>query len=156
MSPKTYEYAPAGLVKRLMAILYDSFLLLALLFIVGIIFAAIFTFAFNDGNAITGNHPIYPLYRMVMLGILFFTAYMFFGWFWVHGGQTLGMKTWRIQLRGVNSAHVDWIKAGIRFVTAIISWGCFGMGFLWAVGDAKKRTWHDILSSTVLVRLENE
>jgi uncharacterized RDD family membrane protein YckC len=156
MSENPFEYVPVGLMKRLMAIIYDSLLLIALLFTVGIIFAAIFTFAINNGNAITPDHPAYPMYRSLILGILLLTAYLFFGWFWVHGGQTLGMKTWRIQLRTTGNGNISWSTAGIRFIVAIISWCSFGIGFLWAVGDSRKRTWHDLLSSTVLVQLEKK
>lgn len=156
MSEKSIEYEPVGLLKRLAAIFYDLLLLTALLFVVGIILASFATFMINDGNAITASHPLYPVYRILILSALLTTAYIFLGWFWVHGGQTLGMKTWKIQIKTVSGDNLTWHRAAIRFVAAIISWTFLGLGFLWALVDDKKRTWHDILSSTVLIKLEKK
>ena len=153
MSEKTFQYRPASLVKRLVAIFYDLLLLVALLFTVGIIAAAILTFALNDGNAITESHPAFILYRMFMLALLLVTGFLFFGGFWVHGGQTLGMKTWRLEVKSVDGGPVTWKSAAIRYIGALISWGLLGLGFLWSLVDARRRSWHDIFSATVLVQL---
>ena len=108
----------AGLIRRLMAIIYDLFLLLALLFI-----ATAVAMAFNQGEAIEPGQPYYPLYVAYLLAI----SFIFFGWFWTHKGQTLGMKTWKIKLQQNNGQDVTWPLALIRFITAIISWLAFGL-----------------------------
>lgn len=123
MATETPENTPVSLFKRLLAIFYDAFLLLALLFIVGVIAAGIFTFTINDGNAITPEHPTYLAYQLFMLTLLFSTAFLFLGWFWTHGGQTLGMRTWRIKLISNDGSNISWDQAFIRCFTALISWG---------------------------------
>lgn len=133
-----------GLVRRLMAIIYDLFLLLALLFI-----ATSVVMVFNQGKAIAPGHPLYAFYVTCLLLICF----CFYGWFWTHGGQTLGMKTWKMKLQQNNGHAVTWPLAFIRFITAVISWSAAGLGFFWSLFSPQRRTWHDIASNCVLVDL---
>ena len=137
----------AGLFRRLFAIFYDSFLLIAILFIVTYI-----ANAFNHGTAIEPSDTFYPLYVTVVFGL----SYLYFAWFWIHGGQSLGMKTWRIQLVTADSGDIDWKVAAIRFVGAIFSWSILGLGFLWSLFDKKNRCWHDLLSKTVMLDLRDK
>lgn len=134
----------AGLFRRLFAIFYDSFLLLAILFIVSAIATAL-----NQGKAVEPGDVLYPVFVIT----IFCLSYLYFAWFWIHGGQSLGMKTWRIQLQSSNSTAISWKTAAIRYITAIFSWGVFGAGFLWSLFDKKKRCWHDLASKTVLLDL---
>jgi len=134
----------AGLFRRLFAIFYDSFLLLAIYFIVS--YAAIFL---NHGKAIEPDDTFYPLFVLVIIGL----SYLYFAWFWIHGGQSLGMKTWQMQLKSDVGAKIDWQIAAIRFISAIFSWSIAGLGFLWSLFDGKKRCWHDLASKTVLIDL---
>ena len=134
----------AGLFRRLMAILYDLFLLIAILFI-----STAVAMVFNQGNAIQPGQPIYPLYVTCLVII----SFGFYGWFWTHGGQTLGMKTWKMKLQRQNGQAVTWTLALIRFITAMISWSAAGLGFFWSLFHPQKRTWHDIASGCVLVDL---
>lgn len=99
---------PAGLFRRLAALFYDALLTIALAFIV--------TFALlplTDGEAIlastqgrTGN-----LYHALLL----FLVFAYFGLCWTRGGQTLGMKAWRIRLCTENGRRVNWADAVVRF-----------------------------------------
>lgn len=134
----------AGLFRRLFAIFYDIFLLIAIYFIVS--YAAIFL---NNGKAIEPNDTFYPLFVLIIFGL----SYLYFAWFWIHGGQSLGMKTWRIQLQTEDKRIIDWKIAAIRFICAIISWAVAGIGFLWSLFDRKNRCWHDLASKTVLIDL---
>lgn len=148
----TTEQRYAGLLRRLFAIAYDAFLLLAILFIVSGIATAL-----NNGKAVEPDDPLYP----VLVIAIFALSYLYFAWFWIHGGQSLGMKTWRIQLRysdpeKARDSFIDQKTAAIRFFSAIISWGVFGLGFLWSLFDAKNRCWHDISSKTELIDLRTK
>jgi uncharacterized RDD family membrane protein YckC len=146
----------AGLFRRLFAIFYDGFLLIAILFIVSAIATSL-----NQGKAIEPDDTFYPLFVL----IIFFLSYLYFAWFWIHGGQSLGMKTWRIKLISAEanasataktgSTNIGWKTAAIRFISAIFSWGFFGLGFLWALFDKKNRCWHDLISKTQLIDLRS-
>ncbi len=133
-----------GLIRRLFAIFYDIFLLTAILFIISAIATAL-----NHGTAIDSDNPVYPLFVL----IIFVLSYLYFVWFWIHGGQSLGMKTWQIQLQSLDDRTIGWQTATIRFIVAIFSWTASGVGFLWSLFDKKNRCWHDLASKTVLIDL---
>lgn len=143
--PSKIRYA--GLFRRLFAIFYDMFLLIAIYFMVS--YVAIFL---NHGKAIEPSDTFYPLFVSVIVAL----SYLYFAWFWIHGGQSLGMKTWQIQLRTEDTGVIDWKITAIRFVGAVVSWAVAGMGFLWALFDGKNRGWHDLLSKTVLIDLREK
>ena len=142
--PTTTSLRYAGLIRRLFAIFYDCFLLIAILFIVSMLATAL-----NQGKAVQPGDAFYPLFVFVIFAL----SYLYFAWFWIHGGQSLGMKTWRIQLQGCEGNVIGWKTAAIRFAVAIFSWGILGIGFLWAVFDKKNRCWHDLISNTVIIDL---
>ncbi len=133
--------APAGLLDRLAALLYDALLLLALLFV-----ATALLLPFTRGEALQPHNPFYSTY-------LLFISFFFFGWFWMHGGQTLGMRAWRLQLRRLDGKPLTWWHALLRFLTAIPSWALGGLGFWWMLIDRRRLTWHDRISETCIVRL---
>lgn len=153
-SPDTH--APVSLVKRLVVIAYDLMLLIAICFSVAAILSIFTTFVMNDGNAITETHPYYLLNQIIMLGAIFITGILFYVWFWAHGGQSLGMKTWMLLLVSDDGNPISNKQALIRALAAILSWSVFGLGFLWSFVDSRKRTWHDILSASHLVQLEKK
>ena len=146
ITPSTTDQHYAGLFRRLFAIFYDCFLLIAILFIVTAIATTL-----NHGKAIEPDDTYYPLYVIVIFSL----SYLYFAWFWIHGGQSLGMKTWHIRLVADENKEIDWKITAIRFISAIFSWGIFGLGFLWALFDKKNRCWHDLISRTAILDLRN-
>jgi len=141
-SDETLVYA--GIFRRLFAISYDCFLLTAILFIVGYI-----SIALNSGEAVESQNPLHLMFVFTLVSV----SYLYFGWFWTHGGQTLGMQTWRIRLRNENKIPISWKQVTQRYVTAILSWGCFGLGFIWLLFTKKRQCWHDIVTKTVMIDL---
>ena len=79
---------------------------------------------------------------------LLIVATLFFAASWTHGGQTLGMRAWRLQLRRVDGRALDWPTALARYAFAWLAWLPLGLGVLWCAIDARKRAWHDALSGT--------
>ena len=134
--------APVSLLRRLGAVLYDTLLLLSVLFI-----ATALVLVLTGGEAIPAGNPFFSSY-------LLFICFMFYGWFWTHGGQTLGMRAWKIRVQQRNGAAISWWQAMLRFLSAIVSWLALGLGFLWMLVDRDKLTWHDRCSKTVLVLLK--
>lgn len=132
---------PAGLGRRLGAAVYDAMLLTAVLFL-----AAAFVLLFTAGRAIPADSVEFQLY---LGGVI----YLFCGWFWTHGGQTLGMRAWRLQVRSLDDSHVGWFQSGVRLVTAAAAWGLLGLGVLWCLLDPQRRSWQDIASRTRTVYL---
>ncbi|HIF55229.1 MAG: RDD family protein [Methylococcales bacterium] len=127
-----------GFFRHLAIMVYDTFLLLASLFLAtGIIVP------FNQGEAFTSTQYFFPLYLLSI-------SFLFYGWFWTHGGQTLGMMAWKTKVLTFDRQPITWKQALIRFLTANISWLFFGLGFIWQLVDKQQHTWHDRLSKTAL------
>ncbi len=147
MAGNTKTAKHPGLLRRLLAVLYDALLLLALFFVTTAIMMS-----FNDGKAIQPGQTLFWLHKMILIIV----SFLFYGWFWTHGGQTLGMKSWKMQLIQDNGQIVTWPVALVRFVTAMLSWTAFGLGFIWSLFDSRSRTWHDIASGSTLRDLRDD
>lgn len=126
-----------GLLRRIAAILYDSLLVGALLFLATLPFIAL-----------RGGEPVEigdnTLYRVVLVIVIF----GFFVGFWTRSGRTLGMQSWGLQLETMDGQKPTFATASARFLAAILSWAPAGLGFLWQLWDRDKLTWHDRISGT--------
>lgn len=135
------EKRPSGLGRRIAAILYDALLVLALLVLVTVPFY----FVGGGGEAdIYNDNPFHQ-------AMWFVVPFVFFVGFWSTKGRTLGMQSWGLQLEDEDGRVPGPGRASIRFVAAILSTACVGIGFLWQLVDRDKLTWHDRLSGTRLV-----
>jgi uncharacterized RDD family membrane protein YckC len=126
-----------SLLRRFAVIFYDFLLLLSVLFL-----ATALILPFNAGKAFTGNW----LYLIYLLCV----SFLFYGWFWTHGGQTLGLKAWKLQVLTSDKKSITWQQAFLRFSSAIISWSVFGLGFIWSLANKDKRCLHDVFSKTAI------
>lgn len=131
----------SGLRRRMAAIFYDILCLLGIFFLVTMVVVLL-----GNGIAIDSDNIVYDLYLLLV-------AYLYFVWHWVNGGQTIGMRAWRIRLKKQDARRLSWFNATVRFFLGSLS--CiFGIGFLWACFDSKKLTFHDRYSGTRLVKVE--
>ena len=88
--------------RRLASFLYDCLLLLALFMLITAVAVRL-----NNGEAIE-----HVAYKLALLPI----AWFFFAWFWSHGGQTLGMRAWRIKIIDNNRESIGFTRAFVRAV----------------------------------------
>jgi len=141
--------AVPGLFRRLAAILYDSVLVLALM-------AAAFTLIYLPLALGLGLEDLrqYPLYKHAMSAWMLFVGVGFHLWFWTHGGQTLGMRAWRMRLFSADGSPVTLKQAVIRYAMAVLSLAAGGLGFLWILWQPDKLAWHDMASNTRLVLVD--
>lgn len=130
----------AGLLRRLAALFYDSLVVVALWLVATVPFVWI-------ANGAPQGAFTRVAFQLYLLAI----AFGFFGWFWVHGGQTLGMRAWRLKVVDDTGHTVTWARASRRFLAAILSLLCAGIGLLWVMHDRDRRAWHDRLSGTWVV-----
>lgn len=136
-SANLHKHAAAGLMRRMIAAVYDWLLVIALMMIVSTPVIAML------GDAIS---PANPYYRIAMLLVVV----AFFAGFWSHGGQTLGMKAWRLKLRRRDGSPVTLARAGLRFAFASVALLAAGLGFAWMLWDKDGLTWHDRWSDTTI------
>lgn len=140
MKNKTTKH-PVGILRRFGAMIYDTILLIATLF-----FASLPVVL---PLSITLEHPLYPFF----VGYIYLVSFLFFGWFWTHGGQTLGLKTWKTKLISETGNAVTWKQAFIRYLASFICWLTLGLGFLWCFTNRDRLAWNDIWSNTRLKRI---
>jgi len=129
----------ASLLRRIGAMLYDSLLVIAVLMLATLPFIAL-----RGGEIVEPNDNL--VYQISMLLII----YAFFAFFWSYGGQTLGMRAWRMRLETPDGDVPSLAFASLRFVIAIVSFVAFGLGFLWQLWDKDRLAWHDRFSGTRL------
>lgn len=140
MVEKTGQYdQKCSMFRRLAAIFYDGLCLFSVFFL-----ATLILIFFTKGEAIENNNIGYDL-------LLALITYLYFTWHWVHGGQTLGMRTWHIKLKTRGMGQLSLGNATIRFCLSLLSFICFGLGFVWAFFDDEKLTFHDRFSHTRLI-----
>ncbi len=128
----------ASLGRRFGAILYDTLLVFALMFLATLPFISI-----RAGQPVAAGDPVYQV-------TMFVVAYVFFTGFWWRVGRTLGMQSWRLSLDTMAGRKPDLSSASLRFFGALISWLPAGLGFWWALWDRDNICWHDRLSGTRL------
>lgn len=165
---------PAGLRLRLAALLYDGLLLLALWFLASALLIPLLTSA-----EAARQHEITviaaPLRQLLLFPLLVLLTWLFYGYFWTRAGQTLGMQTWRLQLRRADGTRPRWRDAWARCAAACLLpvlsallaqalWPQpaavllsmmlgFLANYLWRYGNPERLCWHDQLSATRVWRL---
>jgi len=156
---------PAGILRRLAALVYDGLLLFSVIFV-----ATAATLVFTNGEAVGPGNLWLRVYLMTV-------AFLFFGWFWTHGGQTLGMRAWRLRAERLDGDNMGWTDALRRYLCGL---GLFlplfaglilqpgeaarsvvvGLGllppivaFLWIRRSPEGLAWHDRASRTRVIHL---
>jgi uncharacterized RDD family membrane protein YckC len=110
--------------RRLACLVYEAILLFAILFACSFILSVIL----NQRSGLT--------YRPIQQIGLIFSSFIYLVGFWIKGGQTLAMKTWKLRVIQENGKPLNMYRASLRYVFA---WGWIGPGLLLAfVVDLKK------------------
>lgn len=133
---------PAHLGWRLLAMTYDALPLIAILFFSSIILLALH-----------GGKPAKPGTLWAFINILIYWSivgsYAVFSW--RRGGQTMGMRPWRLMVVTKTGANASIKALCLRYIIASLS---SGLVLLWCLFDSQKRGLHDIASGTLMVRKE--
>jgi uncharacterized RDD family membrane protein YckC len=136
----TLPHAPAAVWRRLAALCYDLLLLAAI-----VVCFTLVVLAARLGAAVP---PGSGWFEASLLGI----AMAFFCGFWVHGGQTVGMRAWHIRVVRDDGRALTWGAAAARFGAGLVSTLPAGLGLWWSFFDRDKRGWHDRWTGTRVVR----
>ena len=104
MNDKSYIVYP---IKRIAASVYDLFLLLGVWFAVG-------SFAVWINGGIIQTKWVGPL-------LVILSTWIFYGYFWMNGGKTLGMAVWNFEIYSTDSSEITLKKVSIRFFSNIFT-----------------------------------
>ncbi|MBX3701157.1 MAG: RDD family protein [Dokdonella sp.] len=141
------SFQPVALWLRLAALLYDLFPLLGLWLLVAALFLA------AAHGAVDVAHPPW-LYQFALRGALLAVTAAYFVVSWARGGQTIGMRAWRIRVVAADGTGLTWSRALLRFAAALLSLAAAGLGFAWCLIDRERRAWHDLAAGSRLGRIE--
>jgi uncharacterized RDD family membrane protein YckC len=136
----------AGFGRRFAALIYDGFLLAALLMTyTGVVL--IFT-----RRAVLPEiyGPWVYLYRAGLIAVI--AAYYVLNW--IRSGQTLGMRAWRLRVVSEAGLRLNAISALLRFACGFLAWPPAALGILWLYVDPDHLAIHDRLSRTRVVRVK--
>ena len=104
MNDKSYIVYP---IKRIAASVYDLFLLLGVWFAVG-------SFAVWINGGIIQTKWVGPL-------LVILSTWIFYGYFWMNGGKTLGMAVWNFEIYSTDGSEITLKKVSIRFFSNIFT-----------------------------------
>ena len=134
---------PAGFLKRVLALVYDSLLIGAIVLVLSLLLVFV-----NGGYPESGSFVSF-----IQFFILIFAGPIFYSYFWIaNKGQTTGMQAWKIQLVTIDETELNIKKTMLRCLISTISFACFGMGYLWILYDKDNLSWSDILTKTKIIR----
>jgi len=141
MQNKATIPAAAPFLVRIAAMIYESLLVIAVVFVASFIIIPVV----GEMQTPWQRH----LFQVYILGVLF----AYFSAFWLRSGQTLAMKTWRIRLVTVDGSPLTLKQAALRFVLALLGLLLAGIGFWWALIDRDRQFLHDRIVGTRLIRV---
>lgn len=117
MTPSDTTAIPS-LKRRLASMLYEAMLLFGVIAVTGGLFSTL----------LDQRHALYLRHQLQY--VLFVVMGLYFVWFWMRGGQTLAMKTWRIRLLTRDGRPLDAWRATGRYLLAWM-WVLPGLMLAW-------------------------
>ncbi|MEM9101554.1 MAG: RDD family protein [Pseudomonadota bacterium] len=135
---------PAAIWKRFAALLYDAFLVAALLFLATALGMLV---AYFWGMDLEHSNPLTEVYAFKVYIMLVWFGY--FHWSWYKRGQTLGMIAWKIRLVSLDGNRITVQQSALRFVFSLL-----GMMHLSGLFSPSKASLHDLLSKTQMIDLK--
>jgi len=134
---------PAGFLKRILALVYDSLLIAAIVLVLSLLLVFI-----NGGYPESGS-----FLSFIQFFILVVTGPIFYSYFWiVNKGQTTGMQAWKIKLVTIDETELNIKKTMLRCLISTISFAFIGLGYLWILYDKDDLSWSDILTKTKVIK----
>ena len=134
---------PAGFLKRVLALVYDSLLIGAIVLVLSLLLVFV-----NGGYPESGSFVSF-----IQFFILIFAGPIFYSYFWIaNKGQTTGMQAWKIQLVTIDETELNIKKTMLRCLISTISFVCFGLGYFWIFYNKNNLSWSDILTKTKVIK----
>ncbi len=137
------ELASVG--DRVMAFLIDIVLAFVLLILGWLPFGII--------SLVTGGGSWHMI--GLALGILLELGFVFYNDVYLVAtqGASFGKRWMRIRVTTVQgTSPVGWGPAVLRTLGRLLSGSCMMLGYLWALFDAQRQTWHDKIAGTIVVK----
>ena len=131
MNDKSYIVYP---IKRIAASVYDLFLLLG-------VWVAVGSFAVWINGGIIQTKWVGPL-------LVILSTWIFYGYFWMNGGKTLGMAVWNFEIYSTDGGEITLKKVSIRFFSNIFTILLAGLPLAFIYFSKDNLSLSDYLSKT--------
>ena len=131
MNDKSYIVFP---IRRIAASVYDLLLLLGIWFAVG-------SFAVWINGGIIQTKWVGPL-------LVILSTWIFYGYFWMNGGKTLGMAVWNFEIYSTDGGEITLKKVSIRFFSNIFTILLAGLPLAFIYFSKDNLSLSDYLSKT--------
>ncbi len=141
---------PALIGWRLLALFYDLWPTVAMWMVVAIPFIVVDAIVAGDDR-----HNIAPFSAAwwLLWAACWTVAGLYATFSWRRGGQTLGMRPWRIRVTAAGGGSPSSSQLWTRYAVGTLSLLLGGLGFWWAWLDRERLTWHDRASGTRMARV---
>jgi uncharacterized RDD family membrane protein YckC len=123
------------------------------LIIVGVI-SALLSFV-HVGSVRTGPLHVGDRDFIIVFNPFRIVVVLGYGWLLIAlaHGQTVGMKALALRITRPNGEPVGLGRSAARAAMTIISAAPLTLGYLWALWDPEKRTWHDMVADTRVFKI---
>ena len=142
----------AGFLGRFAAWLLDGFFIAVLSFLTGFILGGLAGLTASSESSFLGFISAGLTALLIIVMLLF--QFIYFGYFWSRTGKSLGMRLLGMKVvRRSGGEELSFVQAGLRGTLGYwLSGLVFGLGYLWALIDQNKETWHDKIFDTWVVK----
>ena len=128
-----------SLLRIVAATTYDSLLMLGVWFLVG-------SLALGIKFVFTGE--VSSLNPVVGMSLVILSTWLYFALFWIYGGKTLGMSSWKLRIISEDGNQITIIQTIIRFLSNIFTISFAGIPLLLRKINKNNRSLSDLLSKT--------
>ena len=94
------------------------------------------------------NWFLSPQFALI-LGVTFFYAYFVF--FLSTTGQTIGMALMGVRVVTIEGKRLGPFRALLRTLCYAVSLAPLGLGYLWVLGEDRRKAWHDKVAHTYVL-----
>ena len=132
---------------RLIAYIVDGFIVGIAVTIVALVLTP-----FLIAGASSDNTGAIAATAFLYVFVVLLVSVSYFPFFWARGGQTPGMKIFKLRVvRDADGGRIGGATAIIRLIGLWISFAIFYIGIIWILVDSRRRGWHDLMAGTVVI-----
>ena len=131
-----------SLLRIVAATIYDSLLMLGVWFLAGSLALGVkfvFTGEVSSLNPVTG------------MSLVILSTWLYFALFWIYGGKTLGMSSWKLRIVSQDGNQITIIQTIIRFLSNIFTISLAGIPLFLRRINKNNRSLSDLLSKTSII-----
>lgn len=159
VEPEDTSLKRAGFVRRLLAMVYDTLVAIAVGMCAAMVMIVVLVVllsngildlqGYDDPSALIQHSFLYKTLIQIWVGLWIVG---FFLWFWKNGGQTIGMRAWRLRIYSTVEAPMGWGRLVLRLLASL-----GGLGTLLVLFDLKhKQSLQDRVANTEVLQLTKE